>query len=103
MQLRALDSDRGGSTFVDFFEFLTIGVVAYRFGKSDQEVVADFQAIALAFEAAIDEPQLLLRTEIGVSTVLETPKTCLNADLKSFLIIFKIQERTEMGREHVCA
>ena len=56
MQLRALGSDRGGSTFVDFFELLTVGVVAHRFGKGGQEVVADFQAVALAFETAINEP-----------------------------------------------
>ena len=103
MQLRALGSDRGGSTFVDFFELLTVGVVAYRFEKSGQEVVADFQAIALAFEAAIDEPQQLLRSDLGVSTVLETPRAYLNAELESCLIILKIQERTEIGREHVCA
>ena len=56
MQLRALGSDRGGSAFVDFFELLTVGVVAHRFGKSGQEVVADFQAVALAFNTAIYEP-----------------------------------------------
>ena len=60
MQLMALGSDRGGSTVVDFFELLTVGVVAHRFRKSGQEVLAYFQAVALAFETAIDEPQLFV-------------------------------------------
>ena len=60
MQLRALGSDRVGSTFVDFYELLVVGVVAHRFEKIGQEVIADFQAVALAFETAIDELQLFL-------------------------------------------
>ncbi len=60
MQLRALGSDRGGLTFVDFFELLAVGVVADRFEKRCQEAVADFQAVEIAFETAIDEPQLFL-------------------------------------------
>ena len=103
MQLRALGSNRGGLTFAGFIELLAVGVVAHRFRESSQEVVADSQAVALAFVAAIDEPQLLLRSDLGVGTVLETPMAYLNAELESFLIILKIQERTEMGREHVCA
>ena len=34
---------------------------------------------------------------------METQRAYLNAKLESFLIIHKIQKRTEMGREHVCA
>ena len=100
---RALGSDRGGFTFAGFFELLAVGVVANRFRESGQEIVADSQAVALAFEAAIDEPQLLLRSDLGVGTILETPRAYLNAELKSFLIILKIQERTELGRDHVSA
>ena len=69
MQLKALGSDREGLTFAGFFELRAVGVVAHRFRESGQEVVADSQALALAFEAAIDKPQLLLRFDLGVNTV----------------------------------
>ena len=59
IQLRALKSDRRGLIFADFFELLAVGVVAHPFRESGQDVVADFQAVALAFETAIDVPQLL--------------------------------------------
>ena len=98
MQLKTQGSDRGGLTFVDFFELHAVGVVAHRFRESGQEFVADFQAVALAFETAIDEPQLFLSSDLGVDTVLKTPRAYLNAQLKSFLIIHKVQKRTEMGR-----
>ena len=54
MQLRALGSEREGLTFAGFFVLLDVRVVAHRFKESCQEVVADSQAVALAFEAAID-------------------------------------------------
>ena len=103
IQLRALGSDRGGLTFADFFELLAVGVVAHHFRESGQEGLADSQAVALAFETAIDEPQLLLSSDLGVGTVLETQRAYLNAELESFLIILEIQHQTEIGREHVCA
>ena len=81
LQLRALESDRWGLTFVCFSELLAVGVVAHRFWKSGQEVVTDCQAVALAFETAIDNPHLLLRSDIGVCTVLKTRRAFLNAEL----------------------
>ncbi len=90
MQLRAFGSDRGGLTFVDFFELLDVGVVSHCFRKSGQEVVADFQAVALEFETAIDKSQLLLRSDLGVGAVLKTSRAYLNAELESFLVILEV-------------
>ena len=78
MQLRVFGFDRGGWTFVDFFKLLAVGVIAHHFGESGQEVVADFQAVALEFETTIDEPQLSLRADLGVGAVLKTPRAYLN-------------------------
>ena len=87
MQLTALGSDRGGLTFVDFFEFFAVGVVAHFFRKSGQEIVAHCQVGALAFETASNERQLLLRSDLGVCAVLKTPRAYLNSELESFLVI----------------
>ena len=70
---------------------------------SGLEFIADSQAIALAFNTAIDGPKLLLKFDLGVGTVLKTPRAYLNFESQLFLIILEIQERTEMGREHVGA
>ena len=93
MKLKALGSDREALTIADFVELLAVGVVAHRFRESGQEVVADFQAVALEFETAIDKPQLLLRSDLGVGTLLKTPRAYLNAELESFLIFLEIQSK----------
>ena len=56
IQLKVLGSDPGGLAFADFFELFAVEVVAHRLRKSGQKDVDDSQAIALAFDPAIDEP-----------------------------------------------
>ena len=72
-QLRALGFVRGGLSCVEFVESLVVRVIAHRFREGSQEVVANFQAVALAPKTAVDEPQLLLRSDLGVSAVLMAP------------------------------
>ena len=81
---------------------LSVRLTAHCFRQSGQEVVANFQAVALAFEAAIDNPQLLLRSDLGVAAILRQFRAYLDSELESLLVILEIQERSEMGREHVC-
>ncbi len=82
---------------------LAVRLTAHFLQQSGQDVVAYFQAVALAFEAAIDEPQLLLRSDLGVAAILKAPRAYFNFKLKSLIVILEIQERAEMKRDHVCA
>ena len=57
-QLKALGFDLESFIFIEFSDLFAVGIAAYRLRESGQEVIAHFQAIALAFEAKVYKPQL---------------------------------------------
>ena len=57
-RLRTLGLDRGRCVFVELSGLFAVEIAVYRLRESGQEVLAHFQAIALALEANVDEPQL---------------------------------------------
>ena len=69
-QLKALRFDRGSCIFTEFSDLFAVGIAAHRLRESGQEVIAHFQAIALAFETKVYEPQLSPLTNLWVGAVL---------------------------------
>ena len=69
-QLKALGFDQGSYIFIEFSDLFAVGIAAYRFKESGQEVITNFQAIPLAFEAKVYNHQLSPLTNVWVGAVL---------------------------------
>ena len=102
-RLRALGFDRGSCIFVVFAGLFAVRIAAHRLRKSGQEVIAQFQAIALALETKINKPQLSPLTNLRVGPVLCASGAHLNSELKALLVILEIEKRAEVRSDHVCA